>query len=71
MGEGVVASSVFVPSMKIAGLERASRFAGEAFGHEEAVPLPRRRDTTLLPHRALWLLAALVAVIGLAVLSLR
>ena len=71
MGEGVVASSAFVPSMRLAGLERASRFAGEAFGHEEAAPIPPRRDRALFPSWALWLLAAGVAVIGLAALSLR
>ena len=71
MGEGVVASSAFVPSMRVAGLERASRFAGEAFGYEEAAPLLHRRDRALFPNGVLWLLAAVVAVIGLAALSLR
>lgn len=71
MGEGAVAYGVFVPSVRVAGLERASRFAGEAFGHEEAAPIPRRRDRALFPNWALWLLAAVVAVIGLAALSLR
>lgn len=66
-----MAYGAFVPNVRVARLERVSRFAGEAFGHEEAVPIPRRRDMALSPNGAWCLMAALVAVIGLAALSLR
>ncbi len=70
-GDNVVAYGALVPSVRVAGLERAARLAGEAFGHEEAAPLSRRHGMTVVPSWIAWLLAALVAVIGLAALSPR
>lgn len=70
-GETVVAYGAFVPHVRVARLERVSRFAGEAFGHEEAASAPRRRGMALFQNWAAWLLAALVVVVGLATLSLR
>ena len=70
-GDNVVAYGAFVPSVRVAGLERAARLAGEAFGHEELAPVARRRDMAVLQSWAVWLLAAVVAIVGLAALSLR
>lgn len=70
-GETVVAYGAFVPNVRVAGLERAARLAGEAFGHEEPAPMSSRRGTVFLPSWTIWLAAALIAGIGLAALSLR
>ena len=71
-GEGVVAYGAFVPSVRVARLERAARLAGEAFGHEEPAPLSRLNRAALQPSRwLLWLVAGLASAIGLLVLSTR
>ena len=71
-GEGIVASGALVPSGRVAGLERAARLAGEAFGHEEAAPLSRLGQPADHPSRWLvWLFAGLAAIAGLLVLGTR
>jgi hypothetical protein len=56
----------------VAGLERAARLAGEAFGHEEPAPLNRLGLAATAPSRWLvWLSAGLAAIVGLLVLSTR
>jgi hypothetical protein len=54
----------------VAGLERAARLAGEAFGHEEHAPLPRFRPAAFRGSLS-WCAIAFAAIVGLAVLSLR
>jgi len=59
-----------VPKIRIAGLERTARLAGEAFAHEELTfGTPRTGDSAQLLR--LWWIAGAVALIGLAVLALR
>lgn len=61
-----MASGAFVPSVRAAGLERAARLAGEAFGHEESAPLARLDLAAFHPARWLArLTAGLAAVAGL------
>lgn len=60
-----------VVSVRLAGLERAQRFAGESFGHEELGTLPRLSQAALLSARWLWGLCAFVAILGLAALHAR
>lgn len=56
----------------MAGLERAARLAGEAFGHEEPASLNRLDLAAIAPSRWLvWLLAGVAALFGLLVLSTR
>ena len=66
----IVATRRSVPSIRIAGLQRAARLAGESFGHEDLPSLPRLRRAALQPS-LWWLVAALAAISGLAALSLR
>jgi hypothetical protein len=56
-------------SVRIAGLERAARLAGEAFGHEDMPSLPRVSASILQVVAAAF--TALVIVIGLTALVLR
>lgn len=58
-----------VPRVKLVGLERAARLAGEVFAHEDMASLSRRRFTG--QSRRLWWLVAAAALIGLAALALR
>lgn len=66
-----MASRSTVPKVCIAGLERAARFAGEAFAYEECSGLELRRDAEAAQLRRLWWAAAIVALIGLALVALR
>lgn len=71
-GEGIVASGALVPNGRVARLERTARLAGEAFGHEEAIPLSRLGLAAAASSRwFVWLSAGLVALFGLLVLSTR
>ncbi len=66
-----MASRSSVSRMKLAGLERAARLAGESFGHED---MPAFSGTVFgAPGHArrLWWFAAAIALIGFAVLALR
>jgi len=67
----VVASGVLVPSMRVAGLERAARLAGEAFAYEELSGSEMRRGAEFAQSHRLWWAVALVALIGLTVVALR
>ena len=60
-----------VPKIRCAGLERAARFAGEAFAYEELSGLETRPDAESAQLRWLWWGAAIVALIGLALVALR
>lgn len=55
----------------MAGLERAARFAGEAFGHEDMAPLAAAPAAETGQSRKLWWFAAAVACAGLIALALR
>lgn len=71
-GETVVAYGAFVPNVRVAGLERAARLAGEAFGHEEPAPLSPLNRAAFQPSRwLLWLAAGLASLVGLLVISTR
>ncbi|WP_186421223.1 hypothetical protein [Bosea sp. CS1GBMeth4] len=65
-----MASRSAVPKIRLAGLERAARFAGESFAYEELAG-GGRQDAETAQLRRLWWIAAIVAVIGLAVVALR
>lgn len=65
-----MASRSAVPKIRLAGLERAARFAGESFAYEE-LSGGGRQDAETAQLRRLWWIAAIVAVIGLAVVALR
>lgn len=60
-----------VPKIRIAGLERAARFAGESFAYEELSGFNPRRDNEAAQLRPLWWIAAIIALIGLAIVALR
>jgi len=60
-----------VPSIRVAGLERAARMAGEAFGHEDLGPVPGLSSQAPQTSHLVWLFAALAAVAGFAAILLR
>lgn len=65
-----MASRSAVPKIRLAGLERAARFAGESFAYEDLPGIPARgAEATQL--RRLWWLAAGIALAGLALVTLR
>lgn len=72
IGYGPVRGSLVVSRqsgspVQLAGLQRAQRFAGEVFGHEEHSALPPLRSAH--PQRWLWWLAiGIVAAAGLGYL---
>lgn len=66
-----MASRSAVPRIRIAGLERAARLAGESFAYEELSGFERRHDAETTQLRRLWWAAAIIALIGLAVVALR
>ena len=66
-----MASRSAVPKIRIAGLERAARFAGESFAYEELSGFERRHDAEAAQLRRLWWAAAIVALIGLSIVALR
>ncbi len=66
-----MASRSAVPKIRIAGLERAARFAGEAFAYQELSSVETRHDAESAQLRRLWWGAAIVALIGLAIVALR
>jgi hypothetical protein len=70
-GESVVALRSSVPRIRVAGLERTARLAGESFGHEELVRLDRMRPAATPPSRWLWGIVALLSIAGLSLLGLR
>ena len=71
VGEGIVASGALVPRGRAAGLERAARLAGEAFGHEDATVLPRWRWAVFQPMLLPALICGFSAAMTLSVLVLR
>lgn len=66
-----MASRTVVPKIRLAGLERAARHAGEAFAYEELSAFPDARDTEAAQLRRLWWAAAAIALVGLVILALR
>jgi len=66
-----VASRSVVPKMRLAGLERAARYAGEAFAYEELPSYPTARDAEAAQMRRLWWIAAAVALAGLVIIAIR
>lgn len=57
-----------VVSVRMAGLERAQRFAGESFGHEELTlnPAARRLQSWLF-----WTFAGMTSAVAIAVIALH
>lgn len=70
-GRAAVVSRTVVPRIRLAGLERAARHAGEAFAYEELSGFPSAREAEAAQLRRLWWIAAAVALAGLVVLALR
>lgn len=66
-----MASRSAVPKIRIAGLKRAARFAGESFAYEELPAFAPRHEAEAAQLRRLWWAAAIVALIGLAIVALR
>lgn len=66
-----MASRSAVPKIRLAGLERAARFAGRSFAYEEFSGFETPPDVESAQLRRLWWIAAIVAVIGLAIVALR
>lgn len=60
-----------VPRVKLVGLERAARLAGEAFAHEDMAGLASSRLGGMSQSRRLWWLVAAIALIGFVALALR
>lgn len=60
-----------VPGIRVAGLERTARLAGESFGHEELGRLDQLRLVPTQSARWLWGIVVLMSVIGLSLLALR
>lgn len=70
-GRNAVASRAVVPKIRLAGLERAARHAGEAFAYEELSGHPDAREVEAAQLRRLWWVAAAIALVGLVMLALR
>ncbi len=70
-GESIVALRSSVPGIRVAGLERTARLAGEAFGHEELGRLDQLRLAQTSSTRWVWAVIALLSVVGLSLLALR
>ncbi len=66
-----MASRTVVPKIRLAGLERAARHAGEAFAYEELSGFPSAREAEAAQLRRLWWIAAAIALVGLVILALR
>lgn len=68
-----VVSRQSVPGVRLAGLERAARFAGESFGHEDATfsGNDTRRSARAGTRLGLWLVTSMAAVAGLLAIGLR
>ncbi|WP_332699760.1 hypothetical protein [Bosea sp. (in: a-proteobacteria)] len=66
-----MASRTVVPKIRLAGLERAARHAGEAFAYEELSGFPSVREAEAAQLRRLWWIAAAIALVGLVILALR
>lgn len=66
-----MASRTVVPKIRLAGLERAARHAGEAFAYEELPGLPDAGEAEAAQLRRLWWAAAVIALAGLVILALR
>jgi len=70
-GESIVALRSSVPGIRVAGLERTARLAGESFGYEELGRLDQLRLAQTPSTRWVWGIVALLSVIGLSLLALR
>jgi hypothetical protein len=66
--EITVVSRPSVISVRLAGLERAQRFAGESFGHEE---LSLNRAASRLQGRLFWAFAGISSAVAVAVIALH
>jgi hypothetical protein len=70
--EGVpVLSRSGVPRYQTISLDRAARLTGEAFGFEDATSPEHAAPYHSFGARALWLVAGLIALGGLAYIALR
>ena len=59
-----------VISVRLAGLERVQRFAGESFGYEE-LTIPAAANGGLLQAPLFWSLAGLASVVALGAILLH
>lgn len=60
-----------VPRYQTIGLDRAAKLTGEAFAFEDAATPGRATPHQFFGTKALWLVAGLVALGGLAYIALR
>jgi hypothetical protein len=70
MRESVVVSRPSVISVRLAGLERVQRFAGESFGHEE-LTIPAAANGGSLQTRLFWSFAGLASFVALGAILLH
>lgn len=66
-----VVSRQSVPAVRIAGLERAARCAGESFGHEEATFSVAENKAGTATRLGLWIATSLAAVGGLSAIGMH
>ena len=67
-----VVSRQSVPAVRMTGLERAARFAGESFGHEEATfSLAENKAGAGATKLGLWIATSLAAVAGLSAIGMH
>ena len=71
IGESAVVSRPSVISVRLAGLERVQRFAGESFGHEELSGLPELGSRGSLQARLFWAFAGFATLVATAVIILH
>ncbi len=60
-----------VQGIRVAGLERTARLAGESFGYEELGRIDQLRLAQTPSTRWVWAVIALFSVAGLCLLALR
>ena len=69
--ESIVVSRQSVVSVRLAGLERAQRFAGESFGHEELTGMAGTGFRVSQQARLFWGFAGAATCLALAVIILH
>lgn len=60
-----------VPRYQTISLDRAAKLTGEAFGFEDSASIERSGSCQPLATKALWMIAGLAALAGLAYIAIR
>lgn len=60
-----------VPRYQAISLDRAAKLTGEAFGFEDSAGIERARSHQSPGGKALWMIAGLAALAGLAYIAIR